>query len=87
MADRNHKEEPTRPVQHTAEFAFTVEQLTGHERKSSDLMTLIVGGVAVSGVLTDSGATCNVEGQHTWEMLKPKVINCESDESARELYA
>ena len=55
-----------------------MEQLTGHERKSSDLITLIAKGVAVSDVLIDSGATCNMVGQQTWEMLKLKGINCES---------
>ena len=44
-ADKSLK--PTRPVQHSPESAFTVEHLTGHERKSSDLITLIVGGVTV----------------------------------------
>ena len=67
--DRNYSQEPTRLV-HSPEFAFPLEQLTGHERKSSDLITLIVGGVAVSDVLIDSGATCNVVGQQPWEMLK-----------------
>ena len=83
MADGNHREEPTRPVQHIPEFAFTVEQLTGHERKSSDLITLIVEGVALSNILIDCGATCNVVGQQTWEMLKLEGINCESRKSAR----
>ena len=88
MADRNHSEKPTRPVQHSPEFAFTVEQLTGHERKISDLVTLIVGSVAVSDVLIASGATCNVvPRQQTWEMLKLKGIDCESCKSARELFA
>ena len=64
-----------------------MEQLTGHERKSSDLITLIFGGVAVSDVLIDSGATCNVVGQQTWEMLKLKGTNCESRKSARERFA
>ena len=75
VSDGNQSEEPTRPVQLSPEFAFTVEQVTGHEWKSSDLITLIVGGVAVSDVLIDSGATCNMVGQHTWEMLKLKGIN------------
>ena len=87
VSDGNQSEEPTRPVQHSPEFAFTVEQVTGHERKSSDLITLIVGGVAVSDVLIDSGATCNVvPRQQTWEVLKLKGINCESRKSARELF-
>ena len=87
VADGNHSEEPNRPVQHSPEFAFIKEQLTGHERKSSDLTTLIVEGVAVSNGLIDSGATCNVVGQQTWEMLKQKGINSESRKLARELFA
>ena len=46
-----------------------MKQLTGYERKSRDLTTLIVGGVAVSDVLIDSGTTCNVVEQQTWKML------------------
>ena len=68
VADGNHNEEPTRPVQHSPdspEFAFTVEQLTGNERKSGDLITMIFGGVAVSDIIVDSGATCNVVVQQT----------------------
>ena len=57
VADGNHSEEPTRPVQHSPEMAFSVEQLTGHERQSSNLITLTVGGVAVSHVFIDSGGT------------------------------
>lgn len=86
VADENHSKE-SRPVQHSPKFVFSVEQLTGHKRQSRDLITLIVGGVAVSDVLIDSGATCNMMGQQTWEMLKLKGINCESYKSARELFA
>ena len=87
VADGNHSEEPTRLVQHSLEFAFTVEQLTGNERKSGDLITMIFGGVAVSDIIVDSGATCNVVRQQTWEMIKLKGINCESCMPARELFA
>ena len=87
MADGNHSKEPTILVQHSLEFAFTVERLTGYEQKRSDLITLIVGDVAVSDVLIDSGTTCNMVGQQTWEMLKLKGISCESRKSARELFA
>ena len=60
---QNHSEEPTGQVQHGPEFSFSVQQLTGHVRQSSYLITLIVGvNVAVSDVLIDSGATCNVVG-------------------------
>ena len=84
VADGNHSKELTRPVKHSAEFAFFVEQLTCHKRKSSDLITLIVGGVAVSDVLIDSGATCNVMDQQI--MLKLKGIICESRKSSEELF-
>ena len=60
VADGNHG-----PVQHSPEFAFSVEQFTGHEQQSSNLISLTVGGVAVPHVLIDSGATCNVMGQQT----------------------
>ena len=87
VADGSHSKEPIGPVQHSPKFAFTMEQLTGHERKSSDLITLIVGVVAVSDVLIDPGATCNVVGQQTWEMLKLKGINYDARKLARELLA
>ena len=38
VADGRHSEEPTRPVQHSPESAFTVKQLTGHERKRFDYL-------------------------------------------------
>ena len=43
--------------------------------------------MAVPEVLIDSGATCNVMGQQTWETLKLKGIKCEPCKSARELFA
>ena len=33
VADRNHSQEPTKPVQQSPKIEFTVEQLTGHEQK------------------------------------------------------
>jgi len=41
----------------------------------------------VPDVLIDSGATCNVMGQQTWELLKLKGIKCESRKAAKELFA
>ena len=49
-------------------------------------MTLVVGGVELPDVLIDSGATCNLIGQQTWNMLKKEGIKCESRKTARELY-
>ena len=51
------------------------------------MVTLVIGGVNVPDVLIDSGASCNVMGQQTWELLKQKGINCESRKSAKELFA
>ena len=50
------------------------------------MATLVIGGVDVPDVLMDSGASCNVMGQRTWELLKQKGIKCESHKSARELF-
>ena len=33
------------------------------------------------------GASCNVMGQQTWELLKQRGIKCESRKSAKELFA
>lgn len=74
-------------VQNSPEFAFTVEEFTGQDRQGSGLITLVVGGVDVPDVLIDSGATCNVMGQQTWDLLKLKGIKCESRKSAKVLFA
>ena len=78
-SDGGRRQETNLMVQYCShKFAFSVEQLVGHELQSSDLITLIVRGVAVSNVHIDSEATCNMMGQQTWQMLKLKGIKCES---------
>lgn len=79
--------EPPGFVQYRPEFAFSVEQSSGRRTLSGGLVTLVVGGVDVPDVLIDSGATCNVMGQQTWELLKLKGIKCESRKAAKELFA
>ena len=37
--------------------------------------------------LIDSGATCNVVSQQTWDYLKQRGIRCESRKSAKALFA
>lgn len=69
------------------DYAFSVEQVNDRKEQRSALVTLIIGGVDVPDVLIDSGASCNVMGQQTWELLKQKGINCESRKSAKELFA
>ena len=51
------------------------------------MIALVIGGVEVPDVLIDSGATCNVIGQQTWDLLKLNGIECESRKSARVLFA
>lgn len=78
----------TTPVhQQSPAYAFSVEQSNGRKEQTSALVTLVIGGVDVPDILNDSGATCNVMGQQTWELSKPKGIKCESRKSARELFA
>ena len=69
------------------DYAFSVEQVNDRKEQRGALVTLVIGGVDVPDVLIDSGASCNVMGQQTWELLKQKGINCESRKSAKELFA
>ena len=50
-------------------YAFTVNEEC---KQTSGLLDLKIGGVHVKSVLIDSGASCNVVDQSTWEMLKEK---------------
>ena len=68
------------------DYASSVEQLDDCKEQRSALATLVIGGVDVPDVLMDSGASCNVMGQRTWELLRQKGIKCESRKSARELF-
>ena len=38
-------------------------------------------------VLIDSGASCNVIDQATWEVLKNRSVQCESKKSSKKLFA
>ena len=46
-----------------------------------------VGGVMLPAVLIDSGTSCNVIDQATWEVLKKKSIQGESRKSSKKLFA
>ena len=50
-------------------------------------MTLTVGGVDLTTVLIDSGATCNLMGQQRWNWLKRKGIQCKCRSSPKVLFA
>ena len=64
-------------------YAFTVE--VGQPTSGSEV-DLKVGGVTLPAVLIDSGASCNVIDQATWEVLK-KSAQCESKKSNKNLFA
>ena len=55
-------------------YAFTVG--VGQPTSGSEV-DLKVGGVTLPAVLIDSGASCNVIDQATWEVLKKKSVQCE----------
>ena len=50
-------------------------------------MTFVVGGVHLGEALIDSGATCDMLSEPTWNFLKQRGIMCESRKSATTLYA
>ena len=82
VAGVDDSDQPSEQVQCSPEYAFTVES---PEKQDSGLMTQVVRGVELPDVLIDSGATCNLIGQQTWNMVKKKGIKCESCKTAREL--
>ena len=41
----------------------------------------------LSAVLIDSGASCNVIYQTTWEEMKKKGVQCDSKKSSKKLFA
>ena len=64
-------------------YAFTVG--VGQPTSGSEV-DLKVGGVTLLAVLIDSGASCNVIDQATWDVLK-KTVQCESKKSSKKLFA
>ena len=50
------------------------------------MVTVVVGGVHLPNVLIDSGATCNLLGQGTWEWLKSQNIQCQTRKEAKALF-
>ncbi|PFX14143.1 Uncharacterized protein K02A2.6 [Stylophora pistillata] len=63
-------------------FAVGVGQPT-----SGSEVDLKIGRVMLTAVLIDSGASCNVIAQATWEILKKKKsVQCESKKSSKKLF-
>ena len=54
--------------------------------KSGSQVDLKTGGVMLPVVLIDSGTSCNVIDQTTWEVLKKKSVQCESKKSSKKLF-
>ena len=49
------------------DYAFTIGQITDHLSSDNGVVTLNVAGVDLPRALIDSGATCNLMGQQTWD--------------------
>ena len=80
------RQQPSSPVQQSPEYAFSVERPGDLAVEKSGSVSLVVGGVHLGEVLIDSGATCNVLSEPTWNFLKQRGIRCESRKSATTLY-
>ena len=66
-------------------YAFTV--VVGRPTSGGEVV-LKFGRVTLPAVLIDSGASCNVIDQATWEVLKKKKrVQCESKKSSKKLFA
>ena len=87
MVCESFRQQPRSPVQQSPEYAFSVERHGDQAIEKSGSVTLVVGGVHLGEVLIDSGATCNVLSEPTWNCLKQREIRCESRQSATTLYA
>ena len=64
------------------DYAFTVDN-TGNE---SGVVDLKVGGVAITSIPIDSGATCNIIDKATWEMLKTGGVKCVSGRTKKKAF-
>ncbi|XP_022796419.1 uncharacterized protein LOC111334864 [Stylophora pistillata] len=64
-------------------YVFSVGD--GLDQKSG-IVTFVVGGAHLPNILDDSGATCNLLGQGTWEWLKSQKIQCQTRKEPKALY-
>ena len=64
-------------------YAFVVG--VGQPTSGSEV-DLKIGGVMLPAVLIDSGTSCNVIDQTTWEVLKKKSVQYESKKSSKKLF-
>ncbi|KAL9956906.1 hypothetical protein ACROYT_G038461 [Oculina patagonica] len=68
------------------DYAFAVGSGDSCYKSGSETVDLQVGGVILSGVLIDSGSSCNIIDQNTWEQLKLKGVKCKSEKTNQKLY-
>lgn len=68
------------------EYAFTVGLGKSWDRSGSESVDLQVGSVILNGVLIDSGSSCNIIDQKTWEELKQKGVKCKSEKPNQKPY-
>lgn len=87
MVSKSIRQQPSSPVQQSPEYAFSVERRGNQAIERSGSVTLVVDGVHLGEVLIDSGTTCNVLSEPTWNFLEQRGIRCESRKSATTLYA
>ena len=64
-------------------YAFAVG--AGESTGGSEV-DLEVGGVMLSAVLIDSGASCSVIDQTTWETMKKESVQCNSKKLSKKLF-
>lgn len=56
------------------EYAFVVNVKKLEAENGSETVDLLLGGVVVRNVVLDSGSSCNIVDQKTWEELKSNSI-------------
>ena len=69
--------------EHASDYMFNVD----HHDNRTGKVDLNVGGIFLKAVIIDSGATCNVIDEKTWENMKKQGIECVSKKSCKKLYA
>lgn len=67
------------------EYAFVVNVKKLEAENGSETVDLLLGGVVVRNVVLDSGSSCNIVDQKTWEELKSNSIKCKSEKSTQNL--
>ena len=67
----------------TPDYVFSVGDMSSQRR---GIVTIVVGDVQLPNVLIDSGATCNLLGQGTWEWLKSQKVKCQTRKEAKTLF-